>query len=215
MASEVQICNLALSHLGDSSTVASIDPPEGSAQAEHCAQFYPIARDSLLEMHPWGFATVRVALAELAQQWSEWDHCYQQPSDVLNVLALLPPGATDDYSEGTGVPTSAGGRYVPQPFSCETLSNGTQVIFSDQADAVLRYTRTVSDPTLFSPLFTTTLSWHLASFLAGPVIKGEEGSAAAKRCAAMMASYMSKAIESDAGQRRVEVTHNVPWIVGR
>ena len=59
MASEVDICNLALSHLGDTATIASLDPPEGSAQAEHCARFYPIARDSLLEMHAWGFATSR------------------------------------------------------------------------------------------------------------------------------------------------------------
>ena len=54
MASEIAICNLALSHLGDAANIASIDPPEGSAQAEHCATFYPIARDSLLEMHDWG-----------------------------------------------------------------------------------------------------------------------------------------------------------------
>ena len=59
MSSEVAICNLALAHLGDSATVASIDPPEGSAQSEHCARFYPIARDALLEMHAWKFATRR------------------------------------------------------------------------------------------------------------------------------------------------------------
>ena len=59
MASDVEICNLALSHLGDTATVASIDPPEGSAQAEHCARFYPIARDALLEKHDWSWATRR------------------------------------------------------------------------------------------------------------------------------------------------------------
>ena len=50
MASEVDICNLALGHLGDNATVASLNPPEGSVQAQHCARFYPIARDALLEM---------------------------------------------------------------------------------------------------------------------------------------------------------------------
>ena len=33
MASEVDICNLALAHLGDAATVSSINPPEGSIQA--------------------------------------------------------------------------------------------------------------------------------------------------------------------------------------
>ena len=60
MASEVEICNLALARLGDAATVVSIDPPEGSAQAEHCAMFYPMARDTLLAQHPWGFAQRRV-----------------------------------------------------------------------------------------------------------------------------------------------------------
>ena len=52
MASAVDICNLALSHLGDTATVASLDPPEGSAQAEHCARFYPVARDALVRGRP-------------------------------------------------------------------------------------------------------------------------------------------------------------------
>ena len=46
MATEVDICNLALAHLGDDATIASIKPPEGSAQAEKSARFYPIARDT-------------------------------------------------------------------------------------------------------------------------------------------------------------------------
>ena len=43
MATEVDICNLALAHLGDDATIATIKPPEGSAQAEKAARFYPIA----------------------------------------------------------------------------------------------------------------------------------------------------------------------------
>ena len=56
MASVVDICNLALAHIGDDATVSSIDPPEGSAQAEHCKRFYAIARDTMLQMHNWNFA---------------------------------------------------------------------------------------------------------------------------------------------------------------
>ena len=74
MASTVDICNLALAHLGDTATVASIDPPEGSAQSEHCARFYPIARDSLLEMHAWNFSMRRINLAQLTNSWPEWQY---------------------------------------------------------------------------------------------------------------------------------------------
>jgi len=213
MASEIDVCNLALSHLGDTATIASLDPPEGSAQAEHCARFYPIARDSMLEMHAWGFATRRARLALLASGWPEWNYAYAQPADALNIIAILPPSSSDDYS--TGIPDSAGGPYVPQPFSCEINEGGASVIYSDQADAVLRYSSTVSDPTRFSPLFTMALSWHLASMLAGPIIKGDAGAAEAKRCAAMMQAYLSKAVESDSSQRRIKPEHVVSWMAGR
>lgn len=216
MASEVDICNLALAHLGDNATVASLDPPEGSAQAEHCARFYPIARDSLLEMHTWGFATKRTTPALLGSGWPEWDYSYMQPSDALNIVAILPPDASDDYSQGTSnVPMAAGGSYVPQAYSCEVDGSGNDVILTDQADAVLRYTSVVEDTTKFSPLFVMSLSWHLASMLAGPMLKGDAGAAEAKRCTAMMQAYLSKATESDAAQRRINPQHNVGWISGR
>ena len=225
MASEIDICNLALGHIGDSATVASLNPPEGSAQAEHCARFYPIARDSLLEMHSWGFATKRATLALLSSGFPEWDYCYAQPTDALNLLAILPPEATDDYSgqynipsqtvSYSNVPMSAGGMYVPQAYSAEALGDGTEVIYTDQENAVLRYTGRVEDPTKFSPLFTVALSWHLASMLAGPVIKGDAGAAESKRCAAMMQAYLSKAAVSDANQRREPPKQVVSWLAAR
>ena len=217
MATEVDICNLALARLGDTATVASIDPPEGSAQAEHCARFYPIARDALLEEHTWGFATKRVQLALLAEAWPEWTYAYAQPNDAVNIIAVLSPTATDDYSQGIiNIPdVSISGNYEPQPFSCEINEDGMPVILSDQEYAVLRYTALVSDTGNFSPLFINTLSWRLAAMLAGPLIKGDAGAAEAKRCEALAQAYLSKAIESDASQRRVMPVHKVGWISGR
>jgi hypothetical protein len=219
MASKVDICNLALSHLGDTASVSSIDPPEGSAQAEHCARYYPIARDSLLELHPWGFATKRVDLAIIGSGLPEWDYCYAQPADALNVIAVLPPASFDDYSVGAlpggyqTLPMVAG--YVPQPFACELNADGQSVILTDQKEALLRYTTLNVDESKFSPLFVMTLSWHLASMLAGAIIKGDAGAAEAKRCSQFMNAYLSQAIESDASQRRIAPAHNVGWIAGR
>lgn len=226
MASDVDICNLALSHLGDTATVASIDPPEGSAQSEHCARFYPIARDSLLEMHSWGFATQRAQLALLGSAWPEWQYAYALPSDTLNILAVLPPDASNDYSQTFNItnvwgvtsnypPFPGVGQYVPQAFSTEALPDGTGVIYTNQVDAVLRYTVRVTDPAKFSPLFVQALSWHLAGMLAGPIIKGDAGAAEAKRCATMMQAWLTKALESDANQRRINVQQITPWVSGR
>jgi hypothetical protein len=51
MSSVIDICNLALSHIGQAADVSSIDPPENSIEAEYCARFYPMARDTLLEAY--------------------------------------------------------------------------------------------------------------------------------------------------------------------
>lgn len=227
MASVVDICNLALGHLGDTATVSSIDPPEGSAQAEHCKRFYPIARDTLLEMHSWNFSTVRQNLALLTTSIPEWTYVYAAPSDALNVIAVLPPEASDDYSARiqptdlygyttlSNLPFNWAGTYTPQPFAMEMLSDGTSVILTDQQNAVLRYTKLVTDTAQFSPLFVMTLSWHLASMLAGPIIKGDVGAAEAKRCAQIMMSYLGQARASDSNQRNIKPNQIVGWMAGR
>lgn len=222
MSSEVDICNLALGHLGDTATVASINPPEGSAQSEHCARFYPVARDALLEMHPWGFATKRVNMSQLTSIWPEWQYCYAVPSDAVNLLAVMPPNASDDYSVPiqalyniNGAPIPMAGQYQPQPYTAETLEDGTSVIYTNQEEAMLRYTALVTDPTKFSPLFVETLSYLLASKLAGPIIKGEDGRAVGKDMLATAMAFLSKAEISDANQRRTTTAQNVGWIAGR
>lgn len=201
MASEVDICNLALAHLGDDATVASLDPPEGSAQAEHCARFYPIARDGLLELHDWKFATRRKRIALLSTDTWTWRYAYAAPTDMLKLLAVLPAEAGSDADT--------------QPYEPETSDSGAALILTNTESATLRYTARVIDPTRFSPLFTTALSWHLASMLAGPIIKGDAGAAEAKRCTAVMQAYLSKAATSDANQRKTKLTHSPAWIAGR
>lgn len=222
MASDVDICNLALGYLGDSATVSNLSPPEGSAQAGHCARFYPIARDALLELHPWGFATVRVPLALLnITPPNSWAYAYAAPNDVLNILAVLDPNATDDYSIGLVQPYNVpgnvapvAGSYTPQTFSAESI-NGTDVILTNQENAVLRYTAQVTDTTKFPPLFTEALAWSLAAKLAGPLLKGTTGAEMAQSCLKTFRLWYAQATESDANQRRTQVAQRAPWMANR
>lgn len=203
MSSEVEICNLALSHLGDSATVASINPPEGSAQAEHCQRWYPIARNALLEMHDWGFATARALLAELPNAWPQWTHTYARPSDCLKVLAILPStGCYDHDVQG-------------QAYVTESDANGNQIILTDQANAMVRYTRMVTDTSKFSPLFTDALGWFLSTYLAGPVLKGDSAVKIAQANMQVVMGMLSRAALSDARQQREVPVHAVPWLAGR
>jgi hypothetical protein len=202
MSSEVEICNLALSHLGDSATVASINPPEGSAQAEHCQKWYPIARNALLEMHDWSFATTRALLAELPNTWPQWQHSYARPSDCLRLLAILP--STGNCSDTAG-----------QAYISETAADGSQIILTNQANAVGRYTRLITDTSKFSPLFTDSLGWLLSTYLAGPVLKGDSAIKVSRANMQVVLEILGRAKLSDAAQQHQPPVHSVPWLAGR
>lgn len=232
MSSDVDICNTALALLGDDATVTSLSPPDGSAQASHCARFYPMARDALIEMHAWGFATTRAALVPLLANPSTdpyditksvWAYAYAAPNNIINYLEVLDPGMSDELSVGlqmansvpSGINTSTG-AYVPQPFEVETDALGNELIYSNQANAVLRYTQSISDTTKFTPIFTEALIMLVAAKLAGPVIKGSEGRAAATELMKTFFTWWKeKAVESDANQRRIKLIHTSPWMGGR
>jgi hypothetical protein len=163
MASNVDICNLALSLIGDVAKVSSITPPDGSVQSERCARYYPMALRSMLELHPWNFATRRVALQQIdtAELPEMWAYCYGYPANSVRVLHVLPKGEIDT-------------AYAAD-YDVTTLTTGVKVIFSNQVIADCMFIAEVTDTSKFSGLFTDALARLLASRLAGPTIKGAAG----------------------------------------
>lgn len=158
MASEVDICNLALSHIGQDAAVTSISPPDGSFEADKCATFYPMARDEILERHAWRFNTKRATLAYLdATPPAGWIYAYGFPSDCIQPLALYLPDEVDDTNQ--------------QHFSVETADDGQIVIYTNVADAVLKYKSQQTDTTKFTPSFIRAVSYLLAAYLCGPITK--------------------------------------------
>jgi hypothetical protein len=162
-------------------------------------------------------------LVAAVNESTEWDYAYTMPDNVAKIVAVMPPDSQDDYSTTFAAsssvyytaPVVAAGTYNPQPFAIEVDSDGKQIIYSDQPDAVVRYVEKVTDPRAFSQTFVVALSWHLASMLAGPVIKGDQGSAEAKRCQQMLLLYLNKAENHDATQRNIKPEQITPWISGR
>jgi hypothetical protein len=226
MPSEVDICNLALSDLGDSATVRSIDPPEGSPQAAKCAKWYPIARNNLLEIYNWSFSLRRASLSQVESTSDQWTYSYALPTGCLNVIDILPPDAMDDYSLNfpppsssydlyTTMPLIGGAVYMPRPYTTETDAEGNIILLTNQENAIARYVTRVTDTTKFSSLFTTALAKLLASMLAGPILKGLEGAKMRMQLQQEFREWMAQATTSDGAQRRIKVQHSVSWITGR
>lgn len=158
MASAVDIANIALSHLGADAVVTSLSPPDGSVESGHCARFLPIARQAALATHAWSFAARRVALAELSNDSTEWAYKYQVPSDCLRARKILALDDSDDPERNGAI-----------------FDKFNDALYTNQPEATLIYTVDVTDTTKYPGDFVSALGALLASYLAGPLIKGTDG----------------------------------------
>jgi len=210
MASEVSICNLGLGHLGDNANITAISPPDGSVQAARCAQFYPQARDALLEMHPWGFATRRTVPAAISLTPPVgWAFAYAIPANCLGVRQVLMPNGTPDLFAAqpdiltpTDVNSLNAQDYVIENYDDGTL-DGARVMYTNVDTPTVVYTLGVTDTAKFSALFVAALARLLASYLAGPTLKGKEGREETK-AQLMMFEKVSfpRAAEEDSNSRQ-------------
>lgn len=145
--SVVQICNLALSHIGMNLINLLTEPTK---EAQRCNLYYPIVRDFVLEDHPWGFASRKVDLALISKKPVGFDYAYQYPTDCLL--------AREIYQEIPGL----------KPIDFEVISQenlSIKMIITNQPDAVLIYTAKITDTNMFNPVFVNALTWLLASYL--------------------------------------------------
>lgn len=199
MASPVDICNLALGHLADDAEVTAIDPPDGSAQAAHCARLFPVARDALLAMHDWTFAIVRkTSLAEASSKTTAaYAYAYAMPSDIIKPTKALRDEHADEEDEG--IVYKVEGDYILAKEPIATLICIGRVTNTDK----------------FPPLFVTCLSWLLASYLTGPILKELAGGKIARQMLQQFAIEFSRATGNDANINNAEPTHKPSWIGAR
>ena len=154
MASEIEICNLALSRIGQTQPIASFT--EQSKAAEVCAQAYEFCRDLVLQDHMWPFATSWKVLAQMTDPPTNWGFRYSYPADCLDLRYLVIPGMRNPSADEYPV------------FEIQ-LYNGQKTVITDTRDAQAVYTAGVTDPTLFSPMFVNALAWRLAQEIAMPM----------------------------------------------
>lgn len=153
-SSEVNICNMALGRVGVSVFIDALT--EASQAATVCNQFYASCRDRALVDGEWDFARSRSTLADLGSPPANWSYRYALPSDFLSAGHLVVPGSRN--------PTAA--SRIPFALGEE---DGARVLYTDQAQAELVYTKRITNPNLFSPLFESAVAWLLASEIAMPL----------------------------------------------
>lgn len=197
MASDVDICNLALAHLGQ-------DPIQSLTQrgnaAAQCNAVYKVCVEAVLRGYDWKFASTIRPLSLITDETLErndWSYAYTYPPDCLAVRELV---------------KAAGEKAVPFDTG-HTYDDETKVIFTSRENAKARYTRRITNPELYPADFVVALSWYIAATIALPVTRKRTVQADAWK---MFSSVMPQAQVTSANEGTSEfVDNDAPWITGR
>ncbi len=159
MASQVEICNLALSHLGQADEIANL-VTERSAAAAACRRFYDVARDATLRDFSWPFAT-KFAFLNLVEEdpTEEWAFSYRFPVDCLLARRIV---------SGFRIDTAL--SRVVYKIGRDTAG---QLIYTDKVDPQLEYTMKVTDPDKYNAQFVLALSYRLAMYIVPKINNGD------------------------------------------
>lgn len=200
MASEIEICNLALSNI----RAGSINSfTEGSIQAQLCKLKYSILRDRCLREIPWQFNHKIRALAPVTTEIFNWVYAYSYPVDCLKIHRLV--GAFEELPSGSANVASRllDSRVIPLkdlrrqiPYEVFNFDD-SKVIGSDQPELRIDFASKVTDPNLFSDDFIMALSHLLASELAIPIVGAELGRALRNDSLQLYRQYLASAMATD------------------
>lgn len=87
MASQVDICNSALSLLGDDIDLVSIT--DNTKQGKYCKLAWDSCVESILRAYPWGFAVKRYSLAKTTETpVFGYGNIFVYPSDCLRIVKI-------------------------------------------------------------------------------------------------------------------------------
>ncbi len=171
MSSAEDICNLALSHVGSSAEIQDL-LQERSPEAEVCRRFYEIDRDRVFRDFMWPFASQLAPLALVQENPNIlWRYSYRYPSDCLVIDRIISrscwPLPNGQYA----------GNHRDSIQSMVKLDMGQdsqgQLIFTNEKDAILKYTIRILDPTKYPADFTMAFSYLLAADIGPRISKGD------------------------------------------
>ncbi len=185
MASETDICNLALGRLGEMCNM--VDVNENSTFAAVAKRTYPVVRDALLERHAWNFATTRVRGQLVDEEPIGWRYMYQVPETAIRILSV--------YSENRG-------QWIEEEPWVFEMHGAYRVVLTNIEKAVIKFIQYTTNTDLFSPGFADALAWHLAASIAGSIVKGETGMTVATKLLQQAQYFERAAILADVRQRR-------------
>lgn len=187
MSTKVEIWNLALTFAGARARIESVS--ETNSEANYCRALHQNCVDSLLNAHDWGFASKYSTLALVGDETGrpDYDYEYTYPTDCMHIRELL---STDSSQiEYGNVEFGENLNY----FELGMNYNDTGLsIFTDIQYAALRYTKRITDCTIFPPFFVTALAYTIAAQIAVALREAQPAEVAALQKKAEEAMELAK-----------------------
>lgn len=205
MASVIDICNMALSRIGNSQRINALD--EASIQAEQCSLFYEPARDFVLRDFAWSFARAYASLAEVADNPDPgYPYAYAIPTDCLKIRQIVNPAFPAWYG-------SAFDDCVRRP-NVQAIAYRVmgRTLATTVSPVTLEYTQQVTNPEYFDPMFVSALAWRLGSQIA-PAVAKDAG--VAQNCEAMYRAEIAQAAAAMLNEGANDYTFESSFITGR
>lgn len=148
MASQVQICNLALKKLGENAIISIDDETE---EAEALRLIYSLVLENELRIHNWNFSIKRTTLAALADAPAfGYTKQYALPSDYLRAIQVGEHFVSDNLRD-----------YVTDTSPFYTVE-GNRILTDESAPLKFRYVRKGINESEFDSSFVMAFANRLA-----------------------------------------------------
>lgn len=156
MASKIDVYNMALGHIGVSSTIA--DELERSPERVICSRYWDTCRDALFSYKdmPWSFANALVTLADLGSPPDGWGFRYRYPNDCINAIEI--------YAESVRTVSEE----LRSKFEVAYEADG-RVILCDIPVAILKYTKRIEEVERWPSYFVEAMAYRLAAQIVMPL----------------------------------------------
>lgn len=182
MGSPVDICNQALLAIGAQAQISSINPSDGSTEANACSLIYPTQINALHRAAHWNFARAQIALTQLKAfeingvvstnpPPTPWRYEYAYPSDCLQLryLFITPLTASQTSTVGVSGRERGGVQMFVEGRDFDASGNPIKVILTNAPRAQAVYTAEVDEVDLWDPHFYTAAIATMAAWLVNPL----------------------------------------------
>lgn len=229
MASAVDVVNIALSMIGQNTTVSSLNPSDGSAASNVASTLYPSLINNLHRAANWNFCRKQISLTQIKAATingavstnppvQPWQYEYAWPSDCIKARFILPylnisagqsiPFTTADNAAAVMV---AGG---PPPsfqvaMDVDQNNNPIRIILCNVPQAQLVYTTLITQPDLWDAAFFEAACATLAAWFVNALARNRPLMMDMIKIAQ---NLVSEARISDGNEGLTTVNRDASWI---